>query len=158
MTLEYVKYWFELLSYAATIVGIPLAIIVYRRDNREERKLKEKQALITSHSLYVDYLKLCFENPELEIYDITYKKSGYDAKNKKELIAFEILFAYLESAFYYYKDQSDIIKRKRWDGWVKYIQGFIAQENFLIAWQLTGSEWDKDFTEFMNRLIEEAKK
>lgn len=115
----------------------------------------EKEALFTSHSLYVDYLKICLENPDLEIYDLTYNKSNYSVKNKKEFIAFEILFAYLESAFHYYKDQSDDIKVKRWNGWVAYIKGYADQENFIKAWKLSGEQWDKDFCQFMNGLIKE---
>lgn len=157
MTFEDVKNWFELLSYIATVVGIPLAIIVYLLDKREDRKLKEKETLFTSHSLYVDYLKICLENPELEIYDITYNNENYSEKSKKEIIAFEILFAYLESAFHYYKDQSNDIKGKRWNGWVAYIKGYVRQENFINAWNLSGEEWDRDFSQFINGLINEHK-
>jgi hypothetical protein len=157
MELETIKNWAELFSYIATIVGIPLAIIVYLKGKKQERKLKEKEALFASHSLYVDYLKICLENPELEIYDIAYKNLKYTSQNKKELIAFEILFAYLESAYHYYKDQSEDIKLKRWEGWVKYIRGYTIQKNFIEAWNLTGNEWDQEFMKFMNKIIEEQK-
>ncbi len=155
MTFEDSKNWFELISYIATIIGIPLAIFLYFKDKRMDRRLKEKEALFVSHSLYVDYLKICFSNPELELYDITYHNKDYSEKEKKELIAFEILFAYLESAYHYYKDQTNIIKLKRWEGWVSYIKGYVKQENFIKAWELTGDEWDKDFMNFMNNIINE---
>jgi hypothetical protein len=57
--------WFELLSYAAAILGIPIAIWVYYTDKVRERKIKEKEVLFTSYTLYVDYLKICLDNPEL---------------------------------------------------------------------------------------------
>ena len=125
------------------------------RDKRQDRRLKEKEALFTSHSLYVDYLKLCLDNPELEIYDITYRNPTYSSQNKKEFIVFEILFAYLESAYHYYQDQSDIIKTKRWAGWISFIKGYFKQENFKNAWKLTAAEWDKDFGNFMNVIMNE---
>ncbi len=158
MTFTNVKDWFELFSYAATIIGIPLAIVVYMNGRKEDKRLKKEEALFTSHGLYVDYLKLCLENPELEIYDITYKKPEFSTITKKEFIAFEILFAYLESAFHYYREQSDEFKQKRWSGWVTYIKGYIRQENFLKAWELTGNEWETDFSQFLNSLIVEHKK
>ena len=43
MTFENVKNWFELLSYIATIIGIPIAIIVYVKGKRDSKKFKENQ-------------------------------------------------------------------------------------------------------------------
>ncbi len=153
MEFSIVKEWFELLSYAATIIGIPLAILIYYNDKIKERKLREKEALFTSHSLYVDYLKICLENPELNIYNSLYSENKLSSEEKKELIIFEILFTYLESAFLYYEDQSDKVKRKRWDGWLNYIKDFSEQENFRKAWELTNGQWDEDFMKMMNSII-----
>jgi len=134
MEFNNIKDWFELLSYAATIVGIPLAIYIYYRDKEQERKIKEKEVLFTSHSLYVDYLKICFDNPELEVYNSSFKNSDFSLKEKKEIIVFEILFTYLESAYLYYRDLSDEVKKKRWEGWVNYVKDFSNHENFRKAW------------------------
>lgn len=153
MELNEIKDWFELLSYAAAIIGIPLAIFVYYKEKIKERKLKEKEALFTSHSLYADYLKLCLDYPELDVYNSSIKNPEYSQNEKKELIIFEILFTYLESAYLYYEDQSDEIKNKRWNGWIQYIEDFSKQENFRKAWNLTSGQWDKDFMCFMNKLI-----
>lgn len=153
MEFSIVKEWFELLSYAATIIGIPLAILIYYNDKIKERKLREKEALFTSHSLYVDYLKICLENPELNIYNSLYSENKLSSEEKKELIIFEILFTYLESTFLYYEDQSDKVKRKRWDGWLNYIKDFSEQENFRKAWELTNGQWDEDFMKMMNSII-----
>lgn len=157
MKFEDLKNLLESLSYAASIIGIPVAIALYFKDKSNERKTREKESLFTSHSLYVDYLKICLENPDLEIYDLTYKNPEYTKIIKKEFIAFEILFAYLESAFFYYKDQTEIMKIKRWSGWVDFIKGYIKQENFISAWRHTEDQWDKDFSHFMNVLIVEQK-
>ena len=78
-----IKEWFELLSYAATIIGIPLAIYIFYKDKIKERKLKEKEALFTSHSLYVDYLKICLENPGLKIYNTSFSESHLTPEEKK---------------------------------------------------------------------------
>ncbi len=152
-----IKDWFELLSYAAAIVGFPLAIFIYYKDKVKERKIKEKEVLFTSHSLYVDYLKICLENPELEVYNTSINNPQFSQKEKRELIVFEILFAYLESAFLYYEDQSPEIKHKRWEGWINYIREFSQQENFRRAWELTSGQWDLDFMKFMNDILRETK-
>lgn len=157
MDLTQIKEWFELLSYAATIIGIPLAIYVYYKDNLERRRIKEKEVLFTSHSLYVDYLKLCLENPGLNVYSADEKTASFSENEKKELLIFEILFTYLESAYLYYEDQSIHVKEKRWKGWKKYIEGFAAQENFRRAWNMTEGQWDEDFMKFMNAIFNSVK-
>lgn len=151
------KEWFELLSYAATIVGIPMAIYIYYKDKVQERKIKEKEVLFINHSLYVDYLKICFDNPDLEVYNSSSNDPSISPKEKKEIIVFEILFTYLESAYLYYEDLSYEVKRKRWDGWVNYIKDFSQYENFRKAWKLTDGQWDEDFMLFMNSIILDPK-
>ncbi len=153
MELNDILEWFELLSYIATVIGIPFAIYVFYKDKVKERKLQEKEALFTSHSLYTDYLKICLDNPELDVYNSSFNKTEYTLNEKKELIIFEILFAYLETTYLYYKDQSEEIQNKRWEGWVNYIKDFAEEENFRNAWDLTGGQWDKDFMKVMNEIV-----
>lgn len=153
MEFNTIKEWFELLSYAAAIIGIPLAIFVYYKGKVNERKIKEKEVLFTSHSLYVDYLKLCLENPELDVYNSYLSGKEISTNEKKELLIFEILFTYLESAYLYYEDLSDSVKKKRWEGWKKYIEEFSRQENFRKAWKLAEGQWDEDFMKFMNGIM-----
>ena len=157
MDFDNIKDWFELLSYAAAVIGIPLAIIIYYNDKVKERKIKEKEVLFTSHSLYVDYLKICLDNPELEVYNTSFNNPEYSEKEKRELIVFEILFTYLESAYLYYDDLSDEIKHKRWKGWIVYIEEFAQQEKFRLAWELTNGQWDEDFMKFMNDILDKSK-
>lgn len=157
MDISQIKEWLELLSYAATIIGIPLAIYVFYKDNLEKRRIKEKEVLFTSHSLYVDYLKLCLENPHLNVYSSDEKAENFSEDEKKELLIFEILFTYLESAYLYYADQSPLIRKKRWLGWKKYIEGFAEQENFRRAWKMTEGQWDEDFMKFMDKIINSVK-
>lgn len=152
-----VKQWLELLSYAAAVLGIPGAIWIYYKDKVRDRKIKEKEVLFTSHSLYVDYLKICLDNPELDTYIFPLGKDGMDIKHKKELIVFEILFTYLESAYLYYKDQSPQIRKQRWDGWNKYIEDFASQENFKKAWDMTSGQLDEDFMRYMNSVMKKRK-
>jgi len=155
MDFNIIKDWLELLSYAATVVGIPLAIYIYYNDTVKERKIKEKEILFLNYNLYVDYLKLCLENPELEIYISGGIKHEFSDKERRELIIFEIFFTYLECAYLYYADMSDEIRRKRWDGWVNYVKEFSQYKNFRKAWELTNGQWDEDFMKFMNVLMKQ---
>ncbi|MDZ4711103.1 MAG: hypothetical protein SGI89_02115 [bacterium] len=158
MDLSALKELFELLSYIATVIGIPFAIYVFYTDKVRQRKIKEKEVLFTSHSLYVDYLKMCLENPELEVSNNDYGKLKLSEKERKELIIFEILFTYLESTYLYYEDQSPEIRSKRWKGWINYISEFSHQENFRRAWDLTEGQWDEDFMKFMDSIIKSSSK
>ncbi len=151
MTFDSIRDLFELLSYIAAVIGIPLAIYTYYKGKQEEQKIKEKEVLFTSHTLYVDYLKLCLEHPQLNTYN--YPEGSLSEKEKKELIIFEILFTYLESAYLYYRNQSDEIRRRQWKGWEEYIKDFSSNENFVKAWNRLGGQLDEDFMKYMKGIV-----
>ncbi|MBK8554104.1 MAG: hypothetical protein IPL53_24875 [Ignavibacteria bacterium] len=106
MEIDIVTNWFELLSYIATVIGIPFAIYVFYKDKVKERKLQEKEALFTSHSLYTDYLKICLENPELDVYNSSFNKKEYSLNEKKSL-------SYLKYYLHTWKLHFSIIKTSR---------------------------------------------
>ncbi|MBK7918423.1 MAG: hypothetical protein IPJ94_19630 [Chloroflexi bacterium] len=63
----------ELLAKIATILGIPLAIIL-SLTKKAKRDVREYGTYDASADKYIDYLRLCMENPELDLYDIPLEK------------------------------------------------------------------------------------
>ena len=61
---------FELLSYVVTVVGLPLAIVTYWREQRKERENEDEETYQLLSVAYADFLKLVMENPDL-------RKSAY---------------------------------------------------------------------------------
>ncbi|MCD8528479.1 MAG: hypothetical protein LRY27_00500 [Chitinophagales bacterium] len=123
--------------------------MLIKKKNRTKAKEYE-----TFHSLdekYIEYLNLCLNNAELDVY--LYSEESVKGISKKELIIYEMLISLFERAFLMYSDQSDEIKRNQFEGWVGFMKDFAQKDKFLKAWNVIGNQWDENFTNFMNNLI-----
>ena len=76
-----------------------------------------------------------------------------EEQKKEELILFTMLFAIFERAYLLYSDQSTTIKKKQWLGWDLYIKEYCKRENFLHAWNISGTTFDTDFEDYMVDII-----
>jgi hypothetical protein len=146
----------EIFSYIATILGIPIAIILFINEKRKERRDREYGTYHALDEKYHDYLKLCMENPELDLYDRPIeKKVQLTAEQKiRQYAMFEILVSLLERAFLMYHDQASSIKKAQWEGWNLYMQDYARSSTFGELWKLRGTEFDEDFTNHMNKIFE----
>ena len=83
-TLETIRLVFEILANIATLLGVPIAIWLFANEKRRERldreygtydALDEKTicSCISSRSKWIDYIQLCLEYPDIDLYD--YAKS-----------------------------------------------------------------------------------
>ena len=148
----------ELLAKIATILGIPLAIILFVNEKSKERREREYGTYDALDDKYIDYLRLCMENPELDLYDIPLeKKIALSPEQKiRQYAMFEILVSLLERAFLMYQDQSSTIKKTQWSGWNEYVHDYARRETFRNLWQTQGVEYDSDFIQYVNAIFEKV--
>src|SRR5215210_3723635 len=142
----------EFLSYAATIVGIPLALGLFYLDRRRERWERRQRIYEAPNALYAEYLRLCMNHPELDIFDVPAPTVYTPESKKKEWIAFTLLVSMMESAYLLYRDHPDRSRNSQWPGWVEYIQWWLSRPNFAEAWDMLSLQFDSDFVRFMNEL------
>jgi hypothetical protein len=146
-----VRDWLEAASYVATVLGIPIAIMVFWFETRRDRKLREEQIYLSPNQLYIEYLKLCLEYPQLDIYDLATPAEQTPENTKRERIAFNILISILEQAYLLYRNHPRR-DNKQWQGWVDYTRWWMARPNFKRAWEELSIHFDSDFIAFVNRL------
>jgi len=146
----------EILSYLATILGIPIAIILFINEKRKERRDREYGTYHALDEKYLDYLKLCMENPDLDLYDQPIdNKVQLTAEQKiRQFAMFEILVSLLERAYLMYGNQSNKVKKHQWQGWNEYFHDYARMETFRKLWSLRGNEFDSEFTHYMNKVID----
>lgn len=142
---------FELLSFLVVIIGLPIAVYQYLRSKRYE----------TYHALdekYLDFLKLCLDNPQLDIFDVRDKNTGDEKvqERKREQIAFTMLFSIFERAHVMYRRKWKWFGNKQWAGWQTYIDDFCVRENFRAAWKISGDTFDPAFQTYMKGRMEKA--
>jgi len=57
----------ELLSYIVTVIGLPLAILVYLFEQHKERRNDENDVYERLSRNYQDFLQLALDNPDLQL-------------------------------------------------------------------------------------------
>jgi hypothetical protein len=145
------KDWLEAASYLATILGIPLAILLFWNEKRRERSAREEQVYLSPNRQYVEYLTLCFENPDLDIFDLVTPTKRSPENTKREWVAFTILISTMEQAYLLYRQHPNQ-KNQQWRGWRDYMRWWMARPNFRVAWEGLTDQFDRDFVSFVESL------
>lgn len=143
------------LADAATVLGIPIAIILFVNEKRRERREREYGTYHALDEKWTDFLKLCMQYPEFDLYDLPLgRKIRLSPEQRiRQFAMFEILLSLLERAFLMYRDQSNRIKKAQWAGWNEYMHDYAERETFRRLWQLRGKEYDEEFMKHMNAIV-----
>lgn len=157
--MENINLYLEIASSLTALLGIPVAIYIYLQEKKRERKEREYGTYNSLDDKYIEFLNLCLNNTDLDIYHIEKfsNKKRTAEQNNREIIIFEILISILERAFLMYRDQSSKIKQEQWVGWVMYMEDWLKRENFQKAWKKLGYQWDDNFEKHMNEIYERVK-
>lgn len=152
--------------YLFGMVGVIMATSTFVWNVFKDRNQKLNQIYDSLDDKYLEYLKWCFENVDLDVYDISNNKVGHNQNTlytpsdvKKELIAFTVLLNIFERAFLAYNDPGvpEDIKDRQWSGWHEYIKAFADRENFKKAIETlySGSfgSYDKKFEKYLRDVI-----
>jgi len=153
------RYWkdiLEALSFLVVLFGVAIGLVQYLRAVKKEQLDREYGTYNALDEKFLEFQNLCLAHPDLDIFDVPDKTPGTltAEQQKKELIAFTILFSIFERAYLMYHDQSTAIKQKQCTGWDEYIQDFCKRENFKRAWHESGATYDKDFEQYIQRFLQ----
>lgn len=148
----------EQLSYIVTVIGLPFAIVVYLKDQRQERQNEEEELYQRLSDEYAEFCKLIIDNADLRLR--TQKDALPDLTPEQEerrLILFEMLIALFERAFILvYENDMSRQQRRLWQSWEDYMRDWCEREDFraLLPRLLTGE--DEDFSAYILRIAGEA--
>lgn len=146
-----------------TIIGVPIGVAVFIWEKRRERIDREYGTYLTLSSRYIEFLKMCFANPDLEIYETYLDESCLPLLEKKdpkivqkELILYTIFITMCEEAFLIYLDHSSKTRTRQWAGWEEYIREYCLSPNFRMAWKVLGRQFDSRFVSHINKMLQET--
>lgn len=152
------KEHFESISYLVTLLGIPIAIVLFFLEKRKERITRELEIYASAHDRYVEYLKLCLERPDLDGFDLP--QNGVEAKacgiEHERIILFTILTAIMESAFIRYSRANTREAKIQWQGWREYILEWLHRPDFRRTWPVIGPQFSETFVNLVNQLADLA--
>jgi len=147
------EFW-EILSYIVTVVGLPMAILVFIYEQRRERQNEEEEIFQRLSDEYREFLKLALDNADLHLlrregarHDLT------EEQKERRFVIFGILVSLFERAYLLvYEENMNKQARRMWQSWEDYMREWVRRADFRGALpQLLEGE-DPEFTAYIRRL------
>lgn len=131
-----------------SLVGGGIAFfLTYASDQKAQRETAEYGTYDALDDRYIEFQRLSFEHPELDIADIPQPNPPQlnELQVQQRRIAYQILIATFERAFVMYKVRSKELRDAQWGGWDQYIDQYCDRPGFVDAYFL-GTEPREDFS------------
>ena len=147
----------ELLSYAVTVIGLPLAILVFIYEQRKERNNEDEEVYQLLSDNYQDFLKVALSNPDLRLFSAV-RSGELDTEQRERMhIVFSMLISLFERAYLLlYEDNMSAKQMRRWRSWEDYMREWCQRADFRAALDVQLRGEDPDFADYLRGLAGEA--
>jgi hypothetical protein len=148
----------EVASYVVTVIGLPLAIVVFFLEQRRERRNEEDEVYQLLSDAYNDFLRVVIDNPDLRLRSQS-AKSDLSAEQQERMLAIlDMLISLLERAYLTaYHETMTPEQRRRWNSWEDFMREWVRRDDFYYRLpQLLKGE-DPEFAAYLQRLAEEER-
>ena len=106
----------EIASYVVTVIGLPLAIVVFLLQQRRERRNEEDEVYQLLSDAYNDFLRVAIDNPDLHLRSNALTPDLSPEQQERMLLIFDMLISLLERAFLTaHSDNMTPAQRRRWN-------------------------------------------
>src|SRR5688572_29343444 len=124
--------WAEALSYVVTIVGLPLAILVFMYEQRKERQSEEEEIFQRLSDEYTEFLKLVLANPDLQLLrKVAVTAPLTEEQKERKFAIFNILISLFERAYLLvYEEKMDRQSKRMWQSWEDYMREWCRRRDF----------------------------
>ena len=141
----------EFLSYVATVVGIPLAILMFMIQESKERQNEQEEIYDKLMEQYTVIQEKLFDHPELDVHDQVLENQE-DAR--RQYILYQMVVSLFERSYILLASETDPAYQRMWNSWVDYIREWVARPNFRSALPKLMEGEDKDFVAYMADLTQ----
>lgn len=152
---------FEFLSYLVTVIGLPLAILVFLYEQRKERDNEDEEVYQMLSEGYTDFLKLVLDHPDLKLRSRAScaMTNLTDEQRERVVTMFDILISLFERAFLLiFEDDMTDKEQRRWNSWEDFMREWCRRDDFRSQLpQLLEGE-DEEFAAYIRRLAAEEQK
>jgi hypothetical protein len=149
MTLE----TWELLSYVVTVVGLPLAILVFIYEQRRERENEEEEVYQLLSDNYQEFLRVALANPDLKLFSAEEQAAKNEEQRERTVIIFNMLVSLFESAYLLlYEDHMAPKQLRRWRSWEDYMREWCRKADFRACLSDLLQGEDPEFVKYIQSL------
>ncbi len=143
----------ELLSYVVTVIGLPLAIVVFVYEQRKERNNEEEEVYQLLSDNYQEFLKIALENPDLRLFSNEATLALSAEQQERMFIIFSMLISLFERAYLLlYEDDMKEKQLRRWRSWEDYMAEWCSRADFRDTLPALLRGEDPAFAAYINRL------
>lgn len=143
----------ELLSYVVTVIGLPLAILVFLFEQRKERANEEDEVYQLLSDNYQDFLKVVLANPDLRLFSKTRTENLNEEQRERMMVVFGMLISLFERAYLLlYEHPMSENQKRRWRSWEDYMREWCSRHDFRAALPLLATGEDPDFVRYIEEL------
>jgi len=146
--------WAEALSYVVTIVGLPLAILVFMYEQRRQRQNEEEEIYQRLSDEYTEFLKLVLANPDLQLLRKNANAAPLTEEQKERKFAiFNILISLFERSYLLvYEASMDRQSQRMWQSWEDYMREWCQRRDFREALPELLQGEDEDFCAHIQKI------
>jgi len=121
----------EMLSYIVTVVGLPLAIVVFLYQQRKERENEEEEVYQLLSDNYQDFLRIALDNPDLRLFSIGDPPELDAHQSERMVIIYNMLISLFERAYLLLHEERMSDKQlRRWRSWEDYMREWCRRGDF----------------------------
>jgi hypothetical protein len=144
----------ELLSYMVTVIGLPLAIIVFVYEKRKERNNEDEEVYQLLSDNYQDFLKIALTNPDLKLFSSVETPKLTDEQKERMLIIFSMLVSLFERAYLLmYDEKMSPEQLRRWNSWEDYMREWCIRADFRASLPALLRGEDPAFVNYVHGLL-----
>jgi len=147
----------ELLSHLVTVVGLPLAIIVFLVQQRKERLNEVLMVYESLSDSYQKFLRVALEHSDLHLFSKTKTATLSVEQHERMMVMFTMLISLFERAYILiYEEGASGVQQRHWNSWNDYMREWCTREDFrdVLDSLLTGE--DADFCSYIRKLARET--
>lgn len=140
--------WMQMLSYAATMIGIPIALWTFIHQERKDRRVEQQEIYDELLEHYTQILDRLLRYPDLDVHNQPLQS---EEDRRRQRIIYAMLISLFERAFIMLHGENDAAYKRMWNSWVDNIGEWSSKPNFraLLPELMLGE--DPEFAAFMEK-------
>ena len=144
----------EMWSYIVTVIGLPMAILVFLYEQRKERDNEDEAVYQLLSDNYQDFLKVTLANPDLQLFSAKMTLELSEEQRERMFIIFSMLISLFERAYLLlYENNMSTKKLRRWRSWEDYMREWCQREDFRAALDIQLHGEDPDFVKYLQAMV-----
>jgi len=148
----------ELASYVVTVIGLPLAILLFLYEQRKERANEEDEVYQLLANAYNDFLKVVIDNADLHLRSNAPTPDLTPEQRERMLAIFDMLISLLERAYLTaWSPAMTPEQARRWNSWEDFMRTWVRRDDFYNRMPELLRGEDPQFAEYLLALAQDER-